>query len=242
MKYVINFFFLTTIICFSKCKQPVTGKKELDTINPQSEFTLKKSTKKGFSDMYITYNYDKPTLLYYNRKNFTLKTVSILDKKETNFDFKPSIDTAILNNEPLSDLTFIKNNTLLLFFEQHIIGLKDNKIIFTKKINELVNDNWPHHTIGTFNCTDHLLLDSINNIVYFRITAADTYGFTKPYYENEILGAYKIANNDIEIQPVYYPEYFKQHYVGDLESYQVYHLNDKLLITFLATNEGQIFD
>ena len=231
-------FFLYFLAKADICAQQV----ELPILLADSTLVVDYKKVKGFSEIGLIFNQSNPYLVYYSNKSKQLDLVNISKNTTQSIKLDEVIQVDTLAEGNLLDMVFMGQDSILLIFDNSLIGLTEKNIWYKKQINIPINDQWPHYAIWNFSGTSHALFDEANRIVYLKLTVGDIEPFKKSYFKSELLAALHVDKDSLEILPIFYPPYFTQNYIGDLNGYHIVNYKQKLLISYLATTDYQIFE
>lgn len=233
---VFNFFLLIFPILLLSC---VTKSQEkIELLEILSEHKLRVPT--ILSNQYLgicSYN-GSNQVYYYDSDSLNLNEINTITGNINTYYLNKYLSSNYLKINQLKDVCRIGQDSFFLLFEEEIVCINKDKIFQRKKINEYKNGKWPRHTIDGFDGVWKSLLDKNNQCILLKSISADIPYFNKKYFENEILVTYHYLSNKIEVKQVFFPDYYRKNYVGDMRTYSALALNDFVLISFSAINQG----
>ncbi|NOT38005.1 MAG: hypothetical protein HOP11_11560 [Saprospiraceae bacterium] len=238
MKYLVFLVLITLNFYlgsdFLKCTK--NSKILIDTIYPKTEHKVYAPPLSSYLFLGLFNWNDTFYNCYYKTDSGILLSVNVLNNHFSSLLLNKFVDNKYLTENTLTDICFIGNDSLLLLFNEEIICIDNVKIFHRKKINEFKNGKWPRHTIDDFNGCGHITLNKLKKSVLLRSIAADIPYYTKEFFESEILISYSYEFNKLEVQKVYYPDFHKRNYVGDLDLFSILKKSNYFLIFFMANN------
>ncbi len=235
MRVVKLFLFIYSIITLSCVSKSQT---KIEVLKILSEHKLRAPTIINNQYFGLRENDNSFNKFFYNPDSLFIKEVNVLSGKVIIYSLRKHFNRNYINNNQLKDLCKIGKDSLFLLFEEEIACINSYKIFQRKKINEFKNGKWPRHTIDGYDGVWKSTLDKNNHSILLKSISADILYYYKNYFEKEILVSYNYLSNEIEVKKVYFPNYYRNNFVGDMRTFSALQLEEFVLISFSAINLG----
>lgn len=232
---IIEILVCSSFFLFSSTKCRNIEYSESKDILPQSEHKVYAPTYNKELNLGIREFNDSLYYCTFSQSGKRISFYSIVGNNTFEYKLNNFFPQTFFDENILIDFCSVGRDSFLLLFHDYIVCFDGNGVFQKRRINEW-KGKWPKHTISSFHGCSQIAVNKNKNIVYLWSVAADVHYYSRKHFEREIIITYNFITDELKVEPIFYPAYYKLNFVGDLREFSVYPIEDYFIISFLATN------